>query len=123
MLLDLSLPRRIGSFGLPVARRSTGIEAATDDLLYLENIAKVRRKTRISGTVGGGRKNRIYNVEGKKIRIIGPRKTYETKIDSHGVFEIYYLPAGKYLIKVETPAGWKIDLSARRYSPSVVRGN
>jgi len=102
--------------------RSTDLEAATDDLLYLENMAKVRGKTRISGTIGGWQ-NPDIDVEGKKIRIIGPKKTYETKTDRNGVFEIYDLPPGKYLIEPEMPRGWKIDPYWIRYSPSVVRNN
>jgi hypothetical protein len=102
--------------------RSTGLEAANDDLLYLENMAKVRGKTRISGTIGGWQ-NPNLNVEGKKIRIIGPKKNYETKTDRNGVFEIYDLPPGKYLIEPEMPPGWKIDPYWVGYSPSVVRND
>jgi len=102
--------------------RSTGLEAATDDLLYLKNMAKVRGKTRISGTIGGWQ-NPDLNVEGKKIRIIGEKKTYETKTSKDGVFEIYDLPPGKYLIEPEMPPGWKIDPYWIRYSTSVVRND
>jgi hypothetical protein len=100
--------------------RSRGVAAATDDLLYLENLKKVRGKTRISGTIGGGWQYPDLEVEGKKIKIIGPKKTYETKNDKNGVFEIYDLPPGKYFIEPEIPAGWKIDPSWLRYSSSVV---
>jgi len=99
--------------------RSTGLEGATDDLLYLENITKRRGKTRISGTIGGWQ-NPDLDVEGKRIKIIGSKKTYATKTDKDGVFEIYDLPPGKYFVEPEMPAGWKIDPSWLRYSPSVV---
>lgn len=102
--------------------RSTNLETATDDLLYLQNMAKVRGKTRISGTIGGWQ-NPDIDVEGKKIRIIGQKKTYETKTDRNGVFEIYDLPPGKYLIEPEMPPGWKIDPYWVGYSPSVVRND
>jgi hypothetical protein len=103
--------------------RSKGLVGATEDLLYLENIAKVRGKTRISGSIGGSFAYRDIDidVDGKKIKIIGPKKTYETKTDKDGVFEIYDLPPGKYFIEPETPAGWKIDTYFLRYSPSVVQ--
>jgi hypothetical protein len=100
--------------------RSRGVAGATDDLLYLENLKKVRGKTRISGTIGGGWQYPDLEVEGTKIKIIGPKKTYETKADKTGVFEIYDLPAGKYFIEPEVPAGWKIDLLWLRHSSSVV---
>lgn len=101
--------------------RSAGLGGATDDLLYLENMAKVRGKTRISGTIGASWPNSDVDVEGKKIKIIGPKKTYETKTNKDGVFEIYDLPPGKYFVEPETPKGWKIDRSWLEYSPSIVR--
>jgi hypothetical protein len=54
--------------------------------------------------------------EGTKVRIIGAKKTHVTKTDQHGVFEIYDLPAGRYLVEPEIPAGWKTDLSWLRNS-------
>jgi hypothetical protein len=98
--------------------RSRGVEGATDDLLYLERMSKVRGKTRISGTIGGWQ-NPDINVDGKKIRIIGEKKTYLTRTNKQGVFEIYDLPPGKYFVEPEMPAGWKIDPYWIRYSPSV----
>jgi len=49
------------------------LAGATDDLLYLENIAKRRGKTRISGAIGGWQ-NPNLDVEGKRIKIIGSKK-------------------------------------------------
>jgi hypothetical protein len=98
--------------------RSGGIDSATDDLLYLEKMSKVRGKTRISGTIGGWQ-NPDINVDGKKIRIIGEKKTYVTKTNKQGVFEIYDLPPGKYFVEPEMPSGWKIDPYWIKYSPSV----
>jgi hypothetical protein len=103
--------------------RSTGLGSATDDLLYLENMENVRGKTRISGTLGGWPTPPDLNVAGKKIKIIGPKKTYEATTDAHGVFEIYDLPPGKYLIEPEVPTGYKIDPFMMRYSPSVRNDN
>ena len=100
--------------------RSSRVSGATEDLLYLENISKVRGKTRISGTIGGGFAYPDMDVDGKKIKIIGPNKIYRTKTDKDGVFEIYGLPAGKYFIEPELPAGWRIDPYWLRYSESVV---
>ena len=102
--------------------RSTGLAGATDDLLYLENMSKLRGKTRISGTLGGWQ-NPDLDVEGKTIKIIGPKKTYKAKTNKDGVFEIYDLPPGKYLIEPEMPPGLKIDPSWLKYSPSVELNN
>ena len=100
--------------------RSTGLAGATEDLLYLEKMNKVRGKTRISGSIGGGFDYPDFDVAGKKIKLIGPKKTYEIKTDKDGVFEIYDVPPGKYFVEPETPAGWKIDPYWLRYSGSVV---
>jgi hypothetical protein len=100
--------------------RSNVLSRATEDLLYLENMKKVRGKTRISGTLGRWRDVDLP-VEGRRVRIIGPKKTYETKTDANGVFEIYDLPAGQYFVETHMPSGWKIDPMWVSYSPSVAR--
>jgi Carboxypeptidase regulatory-like domain len=100
--------------------RSNGLRHATEDLLYLENIDKVRGKTRISGSIGGGWKHPELKVDDKKIRIVGAKGEYEVKTDSHGVFEIYDLPPGRYFIEPEIPAGYKINSFTGRSSRRVV---
>ncbi len=100
--------------------RSRGLGGATEDLLYLENMKKRRGQTRISGRIGGGFAYPDIDVEGKRIKLIGKHKTYETKTDEKGVFEIYDLPPGKYFVQPEIPAGWKIDPYWLKYSASVV---
>ncbi len=102
--------------------RSRELEGASDDLLYLENMNKLRGKTRISGRLGGWQ-NPNLDAEGKTITIIGPTKTYETKTNHDGVFEIYDLPPGRYSIQPEMAPGWKIDAYSLRYSASVVPGD
>lgn len=89
-------------------RRSNRLQDATDDLLYLNKMEKVRGKTRISGTLEF-EGNTDLSVAARTIRIIGTNKSYEVKTDRNGVYEIYDLPAGKYLIEPEIPLGWKID--------------
>ena len=100
--------------------RSNVLAHATEDLLYLEKMKKVRGKTRISGSIGGGSDYPDLGVAGKKIKIIGPNKTYVTKTDKDGVFEIYDVPPGKYFVAPETPSGWMIDPFWLRYSRSIV---
>ncbi|HEX8128584.1 MAG TPA: hypothetical protein VF527_05730 [Pyrinomonadaceae bacterium] len=89
--------------------RSNRLEGAREDLLYLNRLDKVRGRTRISGTIIKYNDEGDWGVEGRRIRIIGEKKTHEVKTDKHGVYEIYDLPAGKYLIEPETPAGWKVN--------------
>lgn len=96
--------------------RSRELDDATEDLLYLENVSKLRGETRISGSIGGGYAYPDIDVAGKKIKIIGAKKTYQTKTNKDGVFEIYDLPPGQYFIAPEIPAGWKIDPMLFRFS-------
>jgi hypothetical protein len=98
--------------------RVSELEDAAEDLLYLENLSKVRGKTRISGSLRCDYPQ--LDLEGIKIKIVGPKKTYQTETDKDGVFEIYDLPPGKYVIEPETPAGWKVDPSWFRYSASII---
>ncbi len=100
--------------------RSKPVESAGDDLLYLNNLDKVRNKTRISGTL------RFYfdsdeSLAGRKVRIIGAKRTQEVKTDSNGVYEIYDLPAGRYFVEPEVPKGWKVAEFWLGYSPSLDR--
>ena len=98
--------------------RSNELSRASDDLLYLNNIDKVRGRTRISGTYAFYDDSDGLDINGRKIRIVGRKKVYETRTDSNGVYELYDLPPGRYLLKPEMPAGWKIARSEMLSSPS-----
>ena len=87
--------------------RSRGLNHATEDLLYLDNMEKVRGKTRVSGNYGGWN-TPLKGVANRTIRITGDKKTYETKTNANGVFEIYDLPPGKYVLEPEIPNGWSL---------------
>lgn len=100
--------------------RSTPVERAHDDLLYLDKLDKTRGRTRVSGTLGFGFTPLEHpGVEGLKVRIVGAGKTFVVKADEHGVYEIYDVPAGRYTIEPESPPGWKVGNYWLRYSPSV----
>ena len=97
--------------------RSGNVEYAGDDLLYLNNLDKMRGRTRISGTLSFA-KETDESVAGRKIRIMGAGHTYEVKTDKNGVYEVYDVPAGRYSIEPEIPQGWKVDSFWLGYSPS-----
>jgi hypothetical protein len=104
--------------------RSSGLKGAVDDLLYLENLDKVRGKTRMSGTIKYDFWGSVpvgQKLEAKIIRIIGRNKTYTAKTNKDGVYEIYDLPPGNYQIEPEIPVGWKINPGMLEYSPSLPR--
>lgn len=101
--------------------RSGGLESAHDDLLYLNKLERVRGKTRLSGTVGVEGHDGAASLEGRRIRITGAAgKIYEVKTDKHGVYEIYDLPAGQYVVEPDIAAGWKLSDYYLGRSKSVV---
>ena len=69
------------------------MENTHDDLLYLENIAKVQGRTRVSGVVDGDDEN----AAGQQVRITSKNKSYMATTDKNGVYELYDLPPGRYL--------------------------
>jgi hypothetical protein len=91
-----------------VCSRSTSLDNAMDDLLYLNKLDEVRGKTRISGTVAFAGETKT-GIGGRVVRIAGAKKVHEVKTDEKGFYEIYDLPAGAYRFEIETPAGWKAE--------------
>ena len=111
-------PRRNNRWYATSCTRSASLPetaGATDDLLYLSKIKEMQGKTRLSGTIQFIRGSEV-NLAGRTIRIIGTDKVYEVKTNESGVYEIYDLPAGKYLVEPEVPAGWKLSDVWLRYS-------
>lgn len=103
-LLCLNSPDEASHLWYVGQGRSNELSEAANDLLYLNKQDKVRGKTRVSGTLHDN-----FPVAGAKVRIIGKNKTFQSVADEHGVYEIYGLPPGKYLIAPELPYGWILD--------------
>ncbi len=87
--------------------RSQVLEHAADDLLYLNKMDKVRGRTRISGVLDNDGLAGL-SLEGQPIRIIGKNRTYVTKTDKNGVYELYDVPPGKYFLEPQLKFGWKV---------------
>ena len=68
---------------------------------------KLRGKTRVSGQYGVFQREG-FDVASNQIVIRGENKSYVTKTDENGIFEIYDLPPGKYFLEPEMPKGWRI---------------
>jgi hypothetical protein len=105
-------PWRAGGCG-----RGGDVRHVGDDLLFLNNLAKASGRARLSGRVAFD-SDEGPGVANRTIRVVSAKKTYEVKTDENGVYEIYDLPAGRYLVEPETPPGWKIDADSSRRSPS-----
>ena len=103
-LLYLNPPEEASDLWCLGQGRSAEVSEAANDFLYLNNIDEVHGKTRVSGTLDAH-----FPVVGKNVRIIGKNNTFQTATNEHGVYEIYGLPPGKYLIAPEMPYGWIID--------------
>ena len=94
--------------------RNALVEHAADDLLYLQGLPASARKTRISGALkhyeddpAGGSKL-VRAIVGARVTIRGEGRTYEVYTDENGVYEIYGLPPGKYVIEPEPPPGLRL---------------
>jgi len=102
------------SWGIGACGRSTLIENAAEDLLYLQALPASSEKTRLSGILAHYEDDpvkgftRVRNIIGAKVKLIGAQKTYEVFTDKNGVYELYGLPAGKYVVDPEVPLGLKV---------------
>jgi hypothetical protein len=117
VLLYSKAPREPGhGRNISTCGRSKPVLQATEDLLYLDNMDKLRGKTRVSGNYGAWGNENI-NIAHRRIRIVnaGDAKVVETFTDEKGVFEIYDLPPGKYRLEPEIPEGWRIDRSTLKH--------
>ncbi|CAN5827743.1 hypothetical protein BH20ACI4_BH20ACI4_02270 [soil metagenome] len=107
-------PEKESIWRLSSCSRSGSTQDTADDLLYLENMEKVRNKTRLSGSVEqlvremtaqGMLEQRNYLSE-RTIRLSGNGKEIKLKTDVNGVYEIYDLLPGKYKITVDKINGY-----------------
>jgi hypothetical protein len=86
--------------------RTRNLEYAANDLLYLRALPGATEKTRIAGALRNeGDENPLMGV---KVKLIGERESYEVFTDKNGVYEMYGLPPGKYVITPETPLNLKL---------------
>jgi hypothetical protein len=97
--------------------RSRQTKYAAGDLLYLRRLPDSAQQTRISGVIeylkSDLEKGTISTpLSGVKLKIIGEQRTAEVHTDRNGIYEIYGLPPGEYLIKPEVRPG-RIETQAQ----------
>lgn len=117
MLLYLGKkPKRNEFWEIYICSRSQFKEAANADLYYLENMKKYQGKTRISGTLTKyieprfkGETSSFEVLGGINVSIRGEGKNINLKTDKNGVYEIYDLPPGKYVITPDKISGFKLS--------------
>jgi Carboxypeptidase regulatory-like domain len=98
--------------------RSMPAKYAANDLLYLRQLSASEQRTRISGIIEllklDPEKGPISTtISGVKLKIIGKKRTAEVYTDENGIYEIYGLPPGEYLIKPEVQPGRTENLLIR----------
>jgi len=90
--------------------RSRQTKYAANDLLYLRQLPASEKRTRISGLIellksDPDKGTTSTTPRGFKLKIIGKQRTAEVYTDENGIYEIYGLPPGEYLIKPEGSPG------------------
>jgi len=91
---------------------------AANDLLYLRRLPDSAQQTRISGVIeylksDPEKGTTSTPMSGVKLKIIGEQRSAEVYTDRNGIYEIYGLPPGEYLIKPEAPSGWTENFPIR----------
>ncbi|MBV9960180.1 MAG: carboxypeptidase regulatory-like domain-containing protein [Acidobacteria bacterium] len=89
-------------WGIRACGRSTRVENGADDLLYLQGLPASAQRTRLSGKLVD------YNgapLAGIRVKLTAGKKSYEVFTDRNGVYEMYGLPPGSYLVKPDLPLG------------------
>lgn len=103
--------------------RTSNLKYAADDLLYLDNLKKVKGRSRISGTVNywGNIGDKVVkpSVENQIVKITNAKtkKIFKVKTNKNGVYEIYSLPAGWYYVETQPAKNWTLDNKYRWYLP------
>lgn len=86
--------------------RTTFASRAARDIAYLDRMAKLKGKTRVSGDLRfRGQEER--SVAGIEVRLTGKDTKLKTKYVKGGYFEFYDVPPGDYLFEVVPPFGWR----------------
>ncbi|HKV36591.1 MAG TPA: hypothetical protein VJP89_19775 [Pyrinomonadaceae bacterium] len=86
--------------------RTRNAEYAANDLLYLRALPGAAEKTRIAGALWNQGDHKP--LMGVKVKLIGERETHEVFTDKNGVYEMYGLAPGQYVVKPEIPLNLKL---------------
>jgi len=94
--------------------RSRSVDDAAPDIRFLDNREKLIGKTRISGSFESWTLP-LPEPRNWRVKITGKSGSRYVKADKNGSFEIFDLPAGRYIVRPELPRGWKVDLRMQNY--------
>lgn len=111
-----------------ICSRSGNIKSVTGDLMYLEKYEQVKDKNRLSGTLlqeiesNDKRKQRYKPLTKEKVKITGKGMKITVVTDENGVYEVYDLPAGNYVVIPPKIKGYKIDSDSQDGSEKIEIG-
>src|ERR1700754_2391459 len=94
----------VGAWG-----RTRKLDHAASDLLYLRALPGAMENTRIAGALWN--RGDYKPLMGVKVKLTGERETHEVFTDKNGVYEMYGLPPGRYVITAETPMNLKLSFA------------
>ncbi|HKS09734.1 MAG TPA: hypothetical protein VJS13_09325, partial [Pyrinomonadaceae bacterium] len=105
-LFYASYDKKLKSWYVAGCGRTRRLERAADDLLYLRALPGAAEKTRLAGVLWNqGDEKPLMGV---KVKLIGERETHEVFTDKNGVYEMYGLAPGQYVVTPETPLNMKL---------------
>lgn len=107
-LFYASYDKKVKSWYVGGCGRTRNLEYAANDLLFLRALPGAMEKTRIAGVLWNqGDEKPLMGV---KVKLTGERETHEVFTDKNGVYEMFGLPPGQYVITPDTPLNLKLSI-------------
>lgn len=114
LLLYAYFDKEIDAWRIGACGRSSSLDGAKEDLLFLNGLPKTLNRTLISGELSRYEDTpekgfeRTQTFANAKLTISSKSKTYNLTTDQNGIYQIYDLPIDTYTITPEIPKGLKI---------------
>lgn len=104
-IFGTGMPVNKEAWAASTCSRSGNVRGRSSDLYYLDNYAKLKGKSRLSGYIGKRidsaveeQPNSYEHLVGREVKITGNGKSITVKADKNGVYEVYDLAPGSYTV-------------------------